>query len=288
VQCTICLGDSHRFLNVRGYWVRACVSCGHQFAEITPTTTHVADVYSDAYFTSGGSGYADYCSEGDLLRAQGRCYAGIVGPHIQAPGTMLDVGSAAGFLLAGFCDCGWTGQGIEPNHSMAEYGREHLGLHIQTGTLGHVDYHATFDLVTMIQVIAHLPDPAHALGTARRILRNGGLLLVETWNRDSLCCRLLRSNWHEYAMPAVLHWFSKRGLVRLAASHGFHLIAEGRPSKRIRLDHAFSAAAAAVGSGAARTVIQAAGRLLPRRTVVPYPGDDVFWMLFQEQYNAGL
>lgn len=52
--------------------------------------------------------------------------------------------------------------------------------------------------------------------------------------------RLFGKNWHEYSPPSVLHWFSKRGLIRLADRAGFEPIAQGRPSKWIDAGHAKS------------------------------------------------
>jgi hypothetical protein len=51
------------------------------------------------------------------------------------PGSVLDVGAAAGFLLAGLRQIGWSGSGVEPNDRMAEHARSQLGLNVRTGTL---------------------------------------------------------------------------------------------------------------------------------------------------------
>ena len=85
-----------------------------------------------------------------------------------------------------------------------------------------------YDLVVMLQVIAHLVDP---LATGRRIaelLRPDGLWLVETWDRESRTARLFGRRWHEYSPPSVLHWFSRRGRAagHEGSSHGV-LIASG-------------------------------------------------------------
>jgi hypothetical protein len=91
---------------------------------------HVARVYGDAYFRNGGAGYPDYLSESDLLRARGRRYGGLVARHVP-PGRLLDVGAAAGCVLRGFTDAGWSGVGIEPNAAMAAYARTGLGVDVQ-------------------------------------------------------------------------------------------------------------------------------------------------------------
>ena len=75
-SCPVCDLDTHRMFRVRReYWVRACDSCKHRFVEWLPAAEHVTQAFDDAYFTCGGAGYSDYCSEGDLLQERGVWYS---------------------------------------------------------------------------------------------------------------------------------------------------------------------------------------------------------------------
>src|SRR5205085_11122433 len=94
-----------------------------------------------------------------------------------------------------------------------------------------------FDLVLMLQVLPHFVDPAAALQKAARLVRPGGHLLIETWDRESWTARLSGRRWHEYSPPSVLHWFSRGGVARLASAAGFEEVAIGRPSKWIAAAH---------------------------------------------------
>jgi len=78
----------------------------------------VARIYDDDYFQGGKAGYPDYLAEADLLRCHGRWYGRLLAKYMQ-PGRVLDIGAAAGFILQGFQDCGWKGNGVEPNQRMA-------------------------------------------------------------------------------------------------------------------------------------------------------------------------
>ena len=69
-----------------------------------------------------------------------------------------------------------------------------------------------YDAVSMIQVLPHFIDPKRAMAVVTKVLKPGGLLLIETWNRDSWTARLFGKNWHEYSPPSVLHWFDPRGV----------------------------------------------------------------------------
>lgn len=274
MRCPLCDGDGKPAFEAKGYPVLDCRSCGHRFACIDADELHVATHYGDAYFTGGGAGYTDYAAEGRLLRRRGLYYSAKLVAHTE-PGVMLDVGAAAGFILRGFIDAGWSGIGIEPNASMAEYGRRELGLEMRTGSFEAFDADpGSFDLVSMIQVAAHFYDPAGAFANARRLLRPGGMLLIETWDRDSLTARALGRHWHEYSPPSVLHWFSRDSLTEYLENNGFVRIDGGRPVKKISGGHVRSLLRYRLGDNPLL-------RLVPERITFPYPAEDLFWALYR-------
>jgi SAM-dependent methyltransferase len=279
--CPLC-GARSRLRFVRhGYPIRDCVACGHRFADGAVTEGHVARVYGDAYFRDGGAGYADYLAEEPILRDRGRWYAGVLARHMP-PGALLEVGCAAGFWLAALGERGWRVHGIEPNAAMAEHARSRLSLAVTTGTLEQFRSVSPYDLVAMIQVVAHLADPAGAARRTAELLRPGGYWLVETWNRRSLTARLLGPRWHEYSPPSVLHWFDPAGLRDLGARLGFAEVARGRPRKRIGAGHAKALLRYKYSGAAAGRLVLRGLELLPDRLVLPYPAEDLFWMLLRK------
>ena len=237
VLCPICHRSTKSRFAIHGYSLYECLGCKHQFFRIIAQKDHVAHVYGDSYFTDGGAGYPDYLSESRLLRNRGRWYASQLSRY-RPVGTVLDIGAAAGFVLQGLQDAGWRGQGIEPNEKMARYAREVLGLSVLTTDLESFDCDQQFDLVSMIQVIAHFVDPRLSLEKAVRVLKPGGYLLIETWDSQSITARLLGKRWHEYSPPSVLHCFSLDSLYYLTSEIGFREVARGRPSKWISAPHA--------------------------------------------------
>ncbi len=280
--CPICQHTSEVVFTAYGYGIRDCGSCGHRFADLNTAPTHTQQVYDDQYFQGGGAGYPDYLGEARILRNHGRWYGKRLGKYLQ-PGTMLDVGAAAGFVLQGFTDYGWRGDGIEPNAKMAEYAREELGLAVQAGALESLPANKTYDLVSMIQVIAHFADLRQALQVAADATKPAGYWLIETWNKDSFAARLFGQNWHEYSPPSVLHWFSPPTLKTLAAQFGLQEIARGRPSKWINGGHAkslvqYKLQGLPLGKSAGKLL-----NLLPEYLPLPYLADDLFWMLLRKK-----
>jgi len=280
VDCPICAGASTRQFEVSDYWVRQCQACTHQFAELSLEDCHVDRVYGDDYFSGGGAGYSNYLSEERLLVARGRWYARRLSRYCQ-PGSVLDVGAAAGFTLQGFSQAGWECFGIEPNARMAEYARQHFGLGVEAGSLETWASTRSFDLVTMLQVLPHFVDPREALLKARNLLRLDGHLLIETWNRRSWTARLSGKAWHEYSPPSVLHWFSKLGLIQWLANSGFRLVASGRPSKWVEAGHAKSILRHKAATSLSGRLLLGVSQIVPNRVAIPYPAEDLFWALFQ-------
>ena len=118
MSCPICGVHGMSVFAVNEIPVINCSTCLHRFAAIETNETHTRQTFDDAYFTDGDDGYTDYLSEKDDIVAIGKRYAKIMSQHIR-PGSVLDVGAAAGFVMKGFKDAGWNVTGVEPNQGMA-------------------------------------------------------------------------------------------------------------------------------------------------------------------------
>jgi SAM-dependent methyltransferase len=274
MSCPLCRSSSEFAFVAKGIDVLDCTECGHRFAALTADEQHVESVYADEYFTGGGAGYTDYAAEGEMLRRRGRDYAAKISEHV-SPGRMLDVGAAAGYILEGFRSAGWSGIGLEPNAAMSLLGHE-LGLDIRQSSLESFESDGEkFDLVSMIQVAAHFYHPRTAFEKARALLKPGGLLLVETWDRGSISARVFGKNWHEYSPPSVLNWWSKDGLHAFLTHLDFTRVDGGRPSKKISGGHVRSLLKYRLGDNFLL-------KLIPRKINFPYPSEDLFWALYKK------
>lgn len=258
----------------------------HRFAEMTNTVEHIKNIYQDIYFNGGGDGYPDYLHEREIITNHGKRYGRILNKYT-VPGSLLDVGTAAGFILNGFEESGWCGLGLEPNLHMAEYGRSHLGLKIENGSLEQFSFDQQFDLVSMIQVIAHFFDIRKALQKAADVTKPGGYWLIETWDNESWIAKLSGRYWHEYSPPSVLNWFSPSRINHLAAQFGFSEVARGKPVKEINGEHVKSL----IGNMLKNPLgglLRAGLKIIPNHLVFRYHSIDLFWMLLQKKKELGL
>lgn len=108
-----------------------------------------------------------------------------------AGGRILDIGAGRGELLRVAAAQGWSGYGIEPSSTFAAYARGHSGAEIREEPVEACAF-ATgyFDAVVMSAVLEHLYNPDETIAEISRILRPGGVLLVDVPNEQGLYHRL--------------------------------------------------------------------------------------------------
>jgi SAM-dependent methyltransferase len=279
-SCPLCQQVSVPQFEKHGIWIRECAGCGHRFAISDAPNQHVEQVYGDDYFFSGGAGYDDYLSEAELLVPHGRRYGRLLKRH-GAGSSLLDVGAAAGLILQGLVEEGFKGCGVEPNGTMARFAQAELRLDVTAAAFEDFDSDTQFDVVTVIQVMGHFIDPVAAVEKLYRLVRPGGLYLVETWDAGSWPARLLGSNWHEYSPPSVLQWFSRDSLKQLFERCKFEEVATGRPQKWINASHVCSLIDHKLPQTAWADVVRSGLACMPASLNLPYPSDDLFWTLFR-------
>ncbi len=110
-------------------------------------------------------------------------------------GRLLDVGCGGGFLVETAQALGWEAEGTEVSRAAVDFGVSR-GLRLHHGTLDDVEFAAgAFDVVLMMEVIEHVPDPVALLRQIHGLLRPGGVLHLTTPNWGSLSRRLIGSAW---------------------------------------------------------------------------------------------
>jgi SAM-dependent methyltransferase len=181
---------------------------------------------------------------------------------------LLDVGSHAGFLLRRARERGWNARGIEPSEVTAAIARDELGLDVVTGTLesGAVAPESA-DVVTMIDVFEHVPNPRETLAAARRVLRPGGLLFVKVPNvryvraKAELFRRLPGVRYDDlYDAREHLVYYSAETLGRALRDAGFAVV---------QLKVPLPIAAGGRARNAVRDLGARVARTLPRGTATP-------------------
>lgn len=267
---------------VRNYQYHRCLSCGLIFLPLKLTCGAARDLFDDAYFFGGGSGYPNYLSDAAELQERGSRYAQILNRYATL-GRLLDVGAAAGFIGKGLESAGWSVSGIEPNGEMASLATKNLSGEVFCGMLEAFQPQHPFEAVTMIQVILHFFDLHAALSRTSEVTVAGGLLLIEAWNPDSISARLFAKQWHQFNPPSVRRIFTLRALDVALEPIGFKRIATGRPRRTISGSHAKSVLAHKASDGGLMRAMSSVARVVPDGLRIPYPAEDLYWALYRKK-----
>lgn len=141
---------------------------------------------------------------------------------------VIDVGCAGGAFPKAAHDLGCSVVGIEPSRWLSKVGREEFGLDIRSGILSDFAFEeASFDVVTLWDVIEHLLDPNEVLAEVQRILKPGGHLVVNYPDYGSVAARLLGRRW-PFLLSVHLFYFTRATITRLLKRAGFEVV-EIRP-----------------------------------------------------------
>lgn len=233
--CPVCgSGNAGTLFHKDGFEMRLCRGCTTVFVGADPATIDFTELYGKSYYTGGSDAvFADYVGQEALRRAHARrklWWLRHLQPRWPGSGRLLDVGCAAGFFLAeakAFYDI----QGVELSSWSSAYARDRLRLPVFTGTLQQAALPAaSFDIVTLWDVIEHVPDPLPLLTEVARVLRPGGHVVVTTGDWGSAYAQARGVNWHLMAPPWHLTMFSRETLARAARSAGLrelHCASEG-------------------------------------------------------------
>lgn len=141
---------------------------------VAPRRRYDPRAFGDAYFSSAAS-------EPDVARA--RRYI-----EFFRPGSVVDVGCGTGNLVWGFRRSGVEARGIELSPDAIRQSAKEVRPFLQLGDVldtGLPD--ESFDLVTCIDVLEHIPPPDsdQAIGELHRIARRHVLLHVCLWSEGN-------------------------------------------------------------------------------------------------------
>jgi len=172
VACHLCSGtDEVTYLEARGYRIAQCRGCGLWFVNPQPTVEELRQFYARYDDGEQWRNGEEHFNRG-IRRAIRR---------IRPSGTVLDIGCGSGNFLRCMKEVGFSVFGIEPSESGSQFAREEHAIEIYHGMIE--DYFAAhrgrkFDVITLLNVLEHLTNPAQTLLQLRQILSADGVLAI--------------------------------------------------------------------------------------------------------------
>lgn len=147
---------------------------------------------------------------------------------------VLDMGCGGGILSESMATLGATVTGIDMSDSLIKIAKLHaleskVDVDYRTITAEQLanEQPEQFDIITCMEMLEHVPDPASIIDACARLLKPGGQLFLSTLNRNmksylfaivgaEYVLKLIPKNTHDYAKfirPSELtEWARKAGL----------------------------------------------------------------------------
>ena len=137
-------------------------------------------------------------------------------------GGWLDVGFGNGALLFTAAEWGYAVTGLDlRGENVARL--QALGFAARCGDITGLDDDGAFGVISMADVIEHMPFPRPALARASRLLAADGLLFISTPNTDTAVWKAMDAQQANPYWGEIEHYhcFSRGRLYALLRQHGF-------------------------------------------------------------------
>lgn len=206
-----------------------CRSCGLVY--MNPRPHHDAVI----------EGYGEVVDQAYIEEEQGRVETfaeslELIGRY-QSDGRLLDVGCHVGTFLMLARAAGYDVAGVEPSRWAADIARDRIDGSIHCGAMEDAPLpEGGYDVITLWDVIEHLPDPALDIRAIYAALRPGGVFAVSTMDVESLFARLAGHRWPWYMQMHVVY-FSRRTLPEMLRREGFQIAEVATHVRRVRLTY---------------------------------------------------
>jgi SAM-dependent methyltransferase len=223
------LGSSRT--NVTHGKILRCQSCRFVFSEFRPADEELHTLYRQMDPTV-------YEKEAPGRLKTAERHLKMVGRHISG-GRLVDVGCASGSFLAVAAEAGWSVTGIEPSETLARHAKEALRGRgeVYCSTLQEANLaRASFDALTLWDVLEHVTDPVSFLGDCAGLLKPGGHLFANLPDISSIQARLLGERW-PLLLAEHLNYFDRDTLRLCGEKVGLQWVAFDRRPASFTLEY---------------------------------------------------
>lgn len=242
MECIICNSADLRSLKIKkinqtGY---ECRKCSFIFLWPQPSTEEIKLIYEKSYYQSWGVFDDGENNEtANLKKATSRIYLNKIRLY-QSTGKLLDIGSAFGYFMEEAQKHGFDVFGVELSGFSSAVAKKKFRERIFEGKLEETKFpDKNFDVITMFDLVEHIPQPLEFMKEAKRIIRPQGIVAITTPDTESLSYKLLGlSGWFHWKLEH-LGYFNRRSIEELARRTGFTLVEKRRAYKTMSFKYLF-------------------------------------------------
>lgn len=217
-KCPACLNDKSVEVGAKNnYLIKQCAGCRTLYAEVAfedeQTAGEVQDLY-DHYYDR-----AEFSLHPAVAISLQKVMDSFKG--FRRTGKLLDIGFGEGGLLSVAEKNNWECYGTELSPQALKYGAGRNWTVSKDALDDERFPKEGFDVVTLIELIEHVPNPDDFLQTARALLRPGGLLYLTTPNTRSINRRWLGVGWSVVSPPEHITIWSPTGIKKALERNNF-------------------------------------------------------------------
>ncbi|MGC9065862.1 MAG: class I SAM-dependent methyltransferase [Candidatus Ratteibacteria bacterium] len=221
-SCLICGGDTRVVWKEKKYIARRCKRCGVIFC---PPAGDLRDLYDEKYFSHWY--IKSYFKRKRYLK---KLFLHIEKKITLPQGNLLDVGCGTGIFLELAKKRNFNVTGLDISPFAVEHCKK-KGFDVIHGDIQQAKFiDKYFDIVTMLDVIAHVNYPLEYLRRINKILKNNGLILIKTPLHSMLLfhiANLLKFTGKSKGLlhiPAQIFHFNFRSIRNLLYLAGFETV----------------------------------------------------------------
>ena len=150
---------------------------------------------------------------------------------------VMDIGCNYGFFLDVAEKHGWDAYGCELSKKQFEFASKNH-KNVYNRELAKCNFKPDyFDVVTLYDVIEHVPNPLSLLKDCNRSLKKWGVVVVCTPNISSFAAKAMGKYWLQYARMHI-YYFTPKTLEKMLEKAGFRVLRVTKHPRVLRLGNA--------------------------------------------------
>lgn len=240
--CEICKSDNisitgggydYEFKTSGNYWRTCCCNqCGHLYLNPRPKVSEAKKIYPDNYYPAPdfSSWNTKFINRIRYFIERSR-YANL-SKYVTPEPCFVDIGAGDGRVLGYFrkifsSNARLVAVDFSVDPKTKQY-FDNQSIEYVEGIAENIDFEkigVRADAVLLTQVIEHLWSPDVVLKKLVGVMKDSGVMFIETPNPNSFCMKFQGSKyWGGWHRPRHLNVFSKESLVTLANRAGLNLV----------------------------------------------------------------
>lgn len=249
IKCYLCNKELPKLYTKKlGYFILRCPKCTLLSLDFKDDyKTFLKNYYNKSFFVGNKiiRAYTNYAQDKANILKNAKTLLNNIN-NLKPSGKLLDVGCALGFFMEEAVNRGFEAYGIEVSKYAADIAQIKFGKKIFYGSVEEYCQKKdklpqfkklAFDVIIFSDFIEHVQDPRTILKNLRSSLKNDGVIIIQTGDSSSLWARLAGKNWHFFAPPQHLFYFSKKTITELLSQAGYKVQTINKKGKHLSINY---------------------------------------------------